>query len=86
MPAHTGDQLLRDIYAFGATSGHVARILNVSEAAVSLWGNGKRRPCEYNHRRLLRLRDDLATWNVDAAVDSVQNPLRTATSIVSVAS
>ena len=62
-----GAELLRSIYDCGATSGHVARILNVSEATVSRWGSGERRPCEYNLQRLQRLKEDLLAWDMPTA-------------------
>lgn len=47
--------MIRDITATGGTQRHIARALNVSEASVSRWANGTRRPCGYVLFRLARL-------------------------------
>lgn len=56
--------LIADIEAMGGTQGHIARILNVTPASVSLWRRGERTPSRYNVQRLWRLRRDLTAWDV----------------------
>lgn len=55
--------LIADLVEAGATQGHIARILNVTPATVSLWRRGERTPCRYNAQRLWRLWRDLTAWD-----------------------
>lgn len=54
-----GRQLVRDLRDFGASQGHIARIVGVSGSAVSLWESGRRRPSDEALRRLTRLHSSL---------------------------